>query len=186
MSKIEWTGQTWNPIAGCSIVSPGCTDCYAMTMAARLERMNPALEHYKGLTSPSKAGPVWTGKIGIAPDSTLLAPLRRKKPRMYFVNSMSDLFHEDVPDAVIDRVFAVMALAPQHTFQVLTKRTKRMHKYVSKQACAARGRHHHAARGHHARRGRQEPLHHDRLRHRRRGGFQRQQEGRELWVITAR
>lgn len=131
MTNIEWTDATWNPIAGCSIVSPGCTNCYAMRQAARIERMIPSLEHYKGLTKPSKAGPVWTGKVALAPEKTLLEPLRRRKPTMYFVNSMSDLFHEDVPDAWIDRIFAVMALCPQHTFQVLTKRAERMRDYVS-------------------------------------------------------
>lgn len=139
MSKIEWTDKTWNPIAGCSIVSPGCTHCYAMKTAARLEAIDAAeraagrkgMPHYAGLTQPSKAGPVWTGKIARASDETLTEPLRRKKPTMYFVNSMSDLFHEDVPDAWIDRVFAVMALCPQHTFQVLTKRSARMRAYCS-------------------------------------------------------
>lgn len=130
MSKIEWTGQTWNPIVGCSIVSPGCTHCYAMRMAARIERMSPGAAHYKGLTKPSKAGPVWTGKVALAPEKTLLEPLRTKMPTTWFVNSMSDLFHEDVSDEWIDRVFAVMALCPQHTFQVLTKRSARMRAYV--------------------------------------------------------
>ena len=139
-SKIEWTGETWNPIAGCSIVSPGCTNCYAMRMAARIERMSPGLEHYRGLTKPSKAGPVWTGKVALAPERTLLEPLRRRKPTTYFVNSMSDLFHEDVPEEWIDRVFAVMALCPQHTFQVLTKRSGRMRSYVSDNIIALRER----------------------------------------------
>jgi protein gp37 len=131
MTKIEWTDETWNPIVGCGLVSPGCTNCYAMQQAARIERMDPGLERYRGLTKPSKAGPVWTGKIGIAPDEALTKPLRWKSPRMIFVNSMSDLFHEAVPDEVIDRVFAVMALCPQHIFQVLTKRSKRMREYLS-------------------------------------------------------
>lgn len=133
MSKIEWTGETWNPIVGCSIVSPGCTNCYAMRTAARIARMSPKLEHYKGLTQPSKGGPVWTGKVAIAEDA-LTKPLKRRTPTTYFVNSMSDLFHEDVPDDWIDRVFAVMALTPQHTFQVLTKRSARMRDYVSELA----------------------------------------------------
>ncbi len=136
MTAIEWTEQTWNPVAGCSIVSPGCTHCYAMRQAARIERMLPSLEHYKGLTKPSKAGPVWTGKVALAPEKTLLEPLRRRKPTMYFVNSMSDLFHEDVPDEWIDQIFATMALAPQHTFQVLTKRSARMREFVSRLGAA--------------------------------------------------
>lgn len=144
MTAIEWTERTWNPIVGCSIVSPGCTHCYAMRMAARLEAMAVAngarildgetrpepLSHYLGTTKPSKAGPVWTGKVAMAPDRVLTEPLRRQKPAMWFVNSMGDLFHEDVPDDWIDRVFAVMALCPQHTFQVLTKRSARMRAYV--------------------------------------------------------
>src|SRR5690242_5174205 len=97
---IEWTDATWNPVVGCSIVSPGCSHCYAMKMAARIERMNPAAAHYRGLTRPTNAGAVWTGKVSAAPDETLQAPLAWKKPRRVFVNSMSDLFHEAVPDAV--------------------------------------------------------------------------------------
>lgn len=141
MSTIEWTGQTWNPIVGCSIVSPGCTNCYAMGMAARLARMNPALTYYQGLTKPSKAGPVWTGQVALAPERVLLKPLRRRKPTTYFVNSMGDLFHEDVPDGWIDSVFAMMALCPQHTFQVLTKRTSRMRRYFDNDLEASRQYH---------------------------------------------
>jgi protein gp37 len=137
-SNIEWTDATWNPIVGCSIVSPGCTNCYAMKMAARIEAMSDGTHgavvgergigrsHYTGTTKPSKAGPVWTGKLALAPEHSITAPLRWKKPRMIFVNSMGDLFHEDCPDEWIDQVFAVMALCPQHTFQVLTKRAERM------------------------------------------------------------
>lgn len=128
-SHIEWTDATWNPIAGCSVVSPGCTNCYAMRRVAPRLSGNPATPHYHGTVQNSKAGPVWTGKIGIASDDVLTKPLRRKKPTMYFVNSTSDLFHENVPDEVIDRIFAVMALCPQHTFQVLTKRSARMAEY---------------------------------------------------------
>lgn len=132
-SSIEWTEATWNPVAGCSIVSPGCTHCYAMKMAARIERMQAALgnsSHYAGLTMPSKAGAVWTGKMAVAPEHILTLPLRWKRPRRIFVNSMSDLFHEGVAEETIDRVFAVMALAPHHTFQVLTKRAARMRDYL--------------------------------------------------------
>lgn len=129
-SQIEWTEATWNPIAGCSVVSPGCTNCYAMRRVAPRLSANPATPHYAGTVQPSKAGPVWTGKIGIAADSVLLKPLSWRRPRMIFVNSTSDLFHESVPDEVIDRIFAVMALCPQHTFQVLTKRAKRMRQYL--------------------------------------------------------
>lgn len=137
MSKIEWTEQTWNPIVGCTIVSPGCTNCYAMLMAKRIERMGNA-PHYAGLTKVVNGKPVWTGKLALAPDNILHEPLRRKKLTMYFVNSMGDLFHEDVPDAWIDLCFAIMALAPQHTFQVLTKRSARLRAYCSSAAVVER------------------------------------------------
>ncbi len=133
-SKIEWTERTWNPIVGCSILTPGCTNCYAMAMAARIEAMNvtmlklgaDAAQHYSGTTKRVNGKAVWTGKVALAPDHILYAPLLRKKSATYFVNSMGDLFHEDVPAAWVAKVFAVMAEAPQHTFQVLTKRAKRM------------------------------------------------------------
>ena len=131
MTNIEWTDATWNPIVGCSVISAGCTNCYAMRQAGRLLDGNAKTPHYDGTTKTSNAGYVWTGKVAMAPDETLLAPLRWKKPRMIFVNSMGDLFHEAVPDAWIERVFAVMALSPQHTFQVLTKRPERMAEYLN-------------------------------------------------------
>ncbi|RWF02954.1 phage Gp37/Gp68 family protein [Mesorhizobium sp.] len=141
-SAIEWTDATWNPIVGCSILTPGCTHCYAMGMAARIEAMTAVLvekgqtgaPHYDGTTRKVNGKAVWTGKLAIAPDHILLEPLIWRAPRRIFVNSMGDLFHEDVPDEWIDKVFAVMALAPQHTFQVLTKRAKRMRDYVSTRA----------------------------------------------------
>lgn len=136
MTKIEWVrnadgspGESWNPVVGCSVLTPGCTNCYAMKMGWRLAN-NPATPHYAGTVEKVKGKPVWTGKVARAPEAVLTEPLRRRKPTTYFVNSMGDLFHEDVPDAWIDRVFAVMALAPQHTFQVLTKRAERMREYV--------------------------------------------------------
>lgn len=129
MTTIEWTEATWNPIAGCSLLSPGCTNCFAMRIAARLARIEATAPIYAGLTHPSKAGPVWTGRIEVN-EKALLEPLRRRKPTMYFVNSMSDLFHESVPDETIDRIFAAMALCPQHTLQVLTKRSARMREYM--------------------------------------------------------
>lgn len=136
-TNIEWTERVWNPFAGCSVLSPGCTNCYAMKMARRIEACNAGLRqghggspHYAGTTKIVNGNAVWTGKIGIASDDVLTAPLRRKKPTTYFVNSMSDLFHENVPDDAIDKVFAVMALTPQHTFHVLTKRSARMRAYL--------------------------------------------------------
>ncbi len=125
MTKIEWTEVTWNPIVGCSLASPGCTNCYAMRFAGTRLGHVPK---YDGLTQTAKLGPVWTGKLAFD-EKALLAPLGWKRPRMVFVNSMGDLFHDGVPDAWIDRVFAVMALCPQHTFQVLTKRSGRMRDY---------------------------------------------------------
>lgn len=129
-SQISWTDATWNPIAGCSLVSPGCTNCYAMRRVAPRLAANPATPHYAGTVKKTKAGYVWTGKIGIASDAVLFKPLRWKRPRMIFMNSTSDLFHPDVPDKVIDRIVAVMALSPQHIFQVLTKRPERMRAYM--------------------------------------------------------
>jgi len=127
-SAIEWTDSTWNPTVGCSVLTPGCTHCYAMRMAGRLEKMGQ--QRYAGLTSPTKAGPVWTGKVRVAPMDTLLQPLRWKRPRRIFVDSMSDLFHEEVHDGSIAYIFAVMALATQHQFQVLTKRGDHMQKFM--------------------------------------------------------
>jgi protein gp37 len=131
-SKIEWTEHTWNPIVGCSIVSPGCTNCYAMRMAARIEATygHGNAGHYLGTTKKVNGNAVWTGKLRQAPEKTFTSPLRRKTPTTYFVNSMGDLFHEDCPDEWIDLVFAVMASCPQHTFQVLTKRAERMRGYI--------------------------------------------------------
>jgi protein gp37 len=122
-TSIEWTDVTWNPVAGCSVLSPGCTNCYAMRMAARLEAMG--VEKYIGLTRKSGGRAKWTGKLRL--DHTALeAPKAWRKPRMVFVNSMSDLFHENVPDAFIARVWSTMEAAPQHIFQILTKRPERM------------------------------------------------------------
>lgn len=131
MTDISWTEQTWNPIVGCSIESTGCKNCYAMTMANRLQAMdNPALAHYKGTVKTVNGNPVWTGKVAQAPESTLHKPFKRKKPTMYFVNSMSDLFHEDIPYDWITEIFKVMRDTPQHTYQILTKRSKNMREYM--------------------------------------------------------
>jgi len=124
-TRIEWTNATWNPITGCTIVSKGCQNCYAMRLAGGRLRHN---RKYEGLTQPSKAGPVWNGEVRFD-GAALIAPLRWRKPKRIFVCSMSDLFHEDVPNEWIDKIFAVMALAPQHTFQVLTKRPERQREY---------------------------------------------------------
>ena len=122
-SDIEWTDATWNPVIGCSMISPGCTNCYAMRMAARLESMGA--ESYLGVTRKSGGRFVWTGKLRVN-ESTMSAPLGWKKPRKIFVNSMSDLFQEGIEDKTVKRVWDVMEAAPRHVFQILTKRPDRM------------------------------------------------------------
>jgi protein gp37 len=122
-SEIEWTDVTWNPVAGCSLVSAGCTNCYAMRMAARLQAMGHV--KYAGTTRKSGKRHVWTGKVNVDPFS-LSAPLEWRKGKRIFVNSMSDLFHRGVPTSFIQQVWNVMAECPQHHFQVLTKRPDRM------------------------------------------------------------
>jgi protein gp37 len=129
-SKISWCDASWNPIRGCSRVSPGCGDshgggCYAERQAHRFS--GPG-KPYEGLTKLTAHGPRWTGKVRLVPE-LLDWPLRKKKPLRVFVNSMSDLFHEGLSDEEIAVVFAVMALAPQHCFQVLTKRPERMRRW---------------------------------------------------------
>lgn len=121
-SSIEWTEATWNPITGCSRISPGCANCYALRMAHRLAAMKQP--KYRGVTHNN--GRVdWTGQINFDEDS-LDQPRRWKTSRTIFVNSMSDLFHENVPDSFILRVFDTMQRAPQHRYQILTKRSERL------------------------------------------------------------
>lgn len=129
MSGIEWTDTTWNPVAGCSAASSGCTNCYAMHMALRLESMG--IQKYQGLARRSGKRTVWTGRISLD-ERVLTAPLQWKKHRKVFVNSMSDLFHEKVPDAFIRQVWEIMAITPQHQYQVLTKRPERMSDFIAK------------------------------------------------------
>jgi len=121
-TKIEWTDATWNVVNGCSVTSPGCANCYAMRLAGTRLRNHPSRA---GLTTDSKAGPVWTGETRFN-GKVLEDPLRWRRPRRIFVCAHGDLFHESVPDEWIDRVFAVIALSPHHQFQVLTKRAERM------------------------------------------------------------
>ena len=130
-TTIEWTESVWNPSQGCTIVSPGCKHCYAMRIAHRLQH-NPKLPHtaYRGVTKKSKAGPVWTGRVNMS-KTALLKPLGWRKPRLIFVNSMSDLFHESLTSGQIARAWAVMAIAKQHTYQVLTKRPQKMLEWLS-------------------------------------------------------
>lgn len=122
MSKIEWTQRTWNPIVGCTKVSEGCKNCYAIRMAHRLSHNPATADKYKGSTMKTESGLLnWTGKLLLNPEALTL-PLRTKKPTMWFVNSMSDLFHEDIDEAWVYQVLDVIKQTPQHTYQVLTKR----------------------------------------------------------------
>lgn len=129
MSKIEWTGKTWNPIAGCSIVSTECKNCYAMRMASRLALMGQE-EKYGGLTEKRNGHIVWNGTVKFDADA-LRVPLDTKKPTTYFVNSMSDLFHKGVKREWLLQILDVMAATPRHTYQVLTKRPERMEAALS-------------------------------------------------------
>lgn len=115
-SRIEWTEQTWNPVVGCTKISAGCKHCYAEVMARRLQAMG-----VPGYEDGFKT-------VRVLPER-LEDPLRKRKPTLYFVNSMSDLFHDKVPEAFIDQVFDVMRRTPQHTYQLLTKRAQRLSQY---------------------------------------------------------
>ena len=117
-SAIEWTEQTWNPVTGCTKISPGCKHCYAETMARRLKAMG-----VRGYENGFQ--------LTLLPER-LNQPLQRRKPTVYFVNSMSDLFHEEVPDEFIQQVFDVIKRTPQHTYQVLTKRADRLPLFFDK------------------------------------------------------
>ena len=122
-TSIEWTDATWNPVAGCTVISPGCTNCYAMRMAARLEAMGTT--KYRSLTRKTGKRWVWTGLVRID-RAALSLPSSWRKPRRIFVNSMSDLFHPAVPPEFVAEVWQVMRHASQHTYQILTKRPERM------------------------------------------------------------
>jgi len=124
-SSIEWTEATWNPVVGCTIVSPGCTNCYAMRLASRLEAMGQ--QKYLGTTRKSGGRAKWNGRINLD-RATLDLPRKWKSGRTIFVNSMSDLFHESVPIEFVKDVFATMLETPQHTYQLLTKRAERLEK----------------------------------------------------------
>src|ERR1700723_66506 len=118
---IEWTHATWNPTTGCDRISPGCDHCYALTLAKRLKAMgNPK---YQNDGDPRTSGPGFGVTVH---ESALNLPLAWSMPRMVFVNSMSDLFHDNVPLEFIRRVFAVIEETPQHTYQLLTKRSRRL------------------------------------------------------------
>lgn len=120
-SKIEWTETTWNPTTGCDRISPGCDNCYALTLAKRLKAMGSAKYQTDG--DPRTSGPGFGVAVHV---SALALPFRWRDPRLVFVNSMSDLFHAKIPLEFIRRVFDVMAATPQHTYQLLTKRARRL------------------------------------------------------------
>ncbi len=126
-SKIEWTDATWNPVAGCTIQTAGCTNCYAMSLAKRLEAMG--VEKYQGLTRQSGKRTVWNGTVR-EDHASLNIPYKWKKPRKIFVNSMSDLFHDQVTDKFMLKVWDVMRETPRHNYQILTKRPDRMAEFV--------------------------------------------------------
>lgn len=139
MSNIEWTGETWNPILGCTKISPGCQQCYAVDQAYRNWEMAKALPeekrgrlaYYEDLTQKTKWGSKeWTGILKFVPEA-LEIPLKRCKPQTYFVNSMSDMFHKRVQWGWINKIFEVMEKTPQHTYQILTKRPDNMLYYIS-------------------------------------------------------
>lgn len=130
-TKIEWTDATWNIINGCSVHTPGCTNCYAMLLAGTRLAGHPSRA---GLTTMSKAGPVWTGEVRLY-EPWLTQPLEWSKPRDIFVCAHGDLFHEAVTDAMLNQVFAVMAICAaqgrKHRFQILTKRSARMRAFIN-------------------------------------------------------
>jgi protein gp37 len=125
-SAIEWTDATWNPTTGCDRVSPGCANCYALDLAARLKRMGSPAYQQDG--EPGLSGPGFALTLHPA---RLMLPLHWSRPRRVFVDSMSDLFHPAVPVEYVTKVFAAMALGERHTFQVLTKRPERMHAWMT-------------------------------------------------------
>ncbi|WP_029557437.1 DUF5131 family protein [Xanthobacter sp. 91] len=128
-TQIEWTDATWNPVAGCSIVTAGCTNCYAMQMARRLEAMG--VPKYEGLTRKSGKRTIWNGVVR-EDRAALDIPYGWRKPRKIFVNSMSDLFHDAVSEDFIIDVWRVMRETPYHNYQILTKRPERMAEIVAR------------------------------------------------------
>lgn len=134
-TRIEWADATVNAINGCSVTSPGCTNCYAMKLAGTRMKTHPTRA---GMTVDTKAGPVWNGEVRLH-EPSLLQPLSWTKPRRIFWNAHGDTFHDAVPDEWIDRIFAVAALTPQHTHMILTKRSKRMREYCTERLSIGAG-----------------------------------------------
>lgn len=130
-TKISWSNETWNCITGCTRVSEGCINCYAEKISWRLQNNPKTKEAYYNTVKMTSSGKVlWTGNINLLPNKLTL-PLSWKKPRMIFTNSMSDLFHDGVPDDYLDALFGIMWITPQHIYQNLTKRPKRMKEYIT-------------------------------------------------------
>jgi protein gp37 len=139
-TKIEWATEVWNPLLGCDRVSPACDSCYAVPQA-RIREANPhprVAAAFAGLVEKTDRGLDWTGRINLLPER-LTQPLSWKKPRRIFVNSLSDLFHADVPVSYIAAVFAIMAITPQHTYLVLTKRHARMRSVLTDRCTCGNG-----------------------------------------------
>lgn len=128
LSSIEWTEATWNPVSGCTVLSPGCTNCYAMRMAARLEAMGQ--EKYTGLTRKTGGRYKWNGKVKLD-HASLEIPKKWKNGKLIFVNSMSDLFQDNVPISFVEKVFDTIRETPHHTYQALTKRADLLKKASS-------------------------------------------------------
>ena len=135
MTTIEWTEEAWNPLTGCFHELEGCNNCYAVPIAARLARIGSTAAAYAGIVHKVKGKLMFTGRVNAKADAVWNAPLRRKKPTTWFVNSMSDLFYERVPDALVDRAWGVMTATPQHRYQILTKRPDRMLAYARAHGC---------------------------------------------------
>ncbi|WP_188188936.1 DUF5131 family protein [Nonomuraea sp. SYSU D8015] len=133
-SSIEWTEATWNPTTGCDRISPGCDNCYALRLSSRLKAMGQA--KYRNDGDPRTSGP----GFGVTKHTSALGePLRWRRPRIVFVNSMSDLFHAKIPSSFVAQVWGTMAKTPQHTYQILTKRPERMAKVTERIAEAVGG-----------------------------------------------
>ncbi len=135
-TEIEWADETWNPVTGCSLASPGCLHCYAMRLAGGRLKHHPSR---KDLTRKTDNGPIWTSEVRFN-EQWLIEPLRRRAPKRIFVCAHGDLFHPSVPTEWIDLVHAVMAHAPRHDFQVLTKRSARMEAYFADRSLEERVR----------------------------------------------
>lgn len=128
---IEWTQHTWNYWAGCDVYSAGCTNCYAMSMAARIERFGSA-PHYAGTTRIANGKPVWSGKLSLAPPAQRRKPLGIREPSLIFTNSMSDFWHENAPDDWRLGALEVMRRASRHQFQTLTKRPENIAPFLER------------------------------------------------------